>query len=291
MVGTEPSAEKPKSGNSWVPAPDKDNSVGTSIGKDVAKAIMEGKIKEQEALIASEKAILQSREQFLKQYYSNDEISAEEYYGAKNKVIAEAKANIESAFKAEIAAANEYIAFHKKIQGHEKEVEEGKNKIIEAKKKHAADEMALNNQVTQSYMELAAENSLIQRSLLTNAEAEEKLFASRASKIKAFRDAQYYNEMTANRMLETEGRRHQEAMINAMQNDLKRRQDGNALILQNSKTTADQVKGFWLAANQSIYTNQQKTSKLTADAITSATDGVASSISQFILHEKTLVKV
>jgi hypothetical protein len=134
MVGTEPSAEKPKSGNSWVPAPDKDNSVGTSIGKDVAKAIMEGKIKEQEALIASEKAILQSREQFLKQYYSNDEISAEEYYGAKNKVIAEAKANIESAFKAEIAAANEYIAFHKKFRAMRKRSRKAKIKSSKPRK-------------------------------------------------------------------------------------------------------------------------------------------------------------
>lgn len=280
--------EQAKKGKSWTPAPESKDENTQAVGKDVAKAILEGKLKEQEALISSEKAVLQSREQFLKQYYNSDQLSAEEYYGARNRSIAEAKLAIETAYKAEIAAANEYIDAHKKIEGHKKEVEEGKNKIIEAKKKRAADEMALNNQVMQSYVELENENSMIQRSLLTNAEAEEKLFASRASKIQAFRDAQYYNETAANRMLEAESRRHQEAMINALQNDQKRKQEATALILQNEKTSAAQVTGFWLASNQSILSNQQKTSKMTADAITTATDGVASSISHFILQGKNL---
>ncbi|MFZ6726159.1 hypothetical protein ACO0K2_11760 [Undibacterium sp. MH2W] len=269
---------------SWVP-PDKKEK---ESNKDVAKSVMEGKIKEQEALIASEKAILQSRESYLKTYYANDEMSAEEYYSTKNRAIVEAKNNIEIAYKAEIAAAEQYISINEKIKGNEKEVEEGKNRIIEAKKKRAADEMALNNQITQSYMELAAEAGVIQKEFLTNAEAEDKMYASRMSKIQAFKNAQIYNEHAGNRMLEQEGRRHSESVINAAIADERKKQDLNVLFLTNSANTADQVKGYWLAANQSVLTDQQKLSQMTAQAMTSATDGVASAVTQFINHGKSL---
>lgn len=275
-------------GRGWTPAPKKDDKIPAGPIDDAAKKFMEGKLKEQEDLIADEQTLLQTREEFLKHYYSEDLITAEDYYTAKSGLIAGNLAGTLAAYDAEIAALEAYKVVHAQESDKQADIVAADNKIAEIRRKKAQAEIQNNKDIAVSYFDLSAERLNIANSLMRAGEIEDKSFASRMASLTAYRNAQVSNQVDADLQMERERKRHQEATIAADLQDKQRTMDTNNFLLQNSKRYSDQVRGYWLAANATVQTSSQQSAKLTASAISSATDGIASSISQAIIYGKNL---
>lgn len=212
-----------KIGKNFVTAPDKatDTKDAATPIDDVAKRIMEGKIKAQEDLIADEKSLLQVREQFLKNYYSDDSISASEYYLTTQRLAKENFSKTLSAYDQEVAAIKEYIAIHKSESDKKSDIVAAENKITEIYRKKSQEEIAVNNSLVRSYMELSSERTVIANSLMTASNKEDKDYKHRTSVLLAFRDAQLQNAVEGNRLLEQENKRHADAIYKMQsENDL-----------------------------------------------------------------------
>ena len=160
--------------------------------------------------------------------------------------------------------------------------------IAEIRRRIVQSEKTTNYELALSYLSLSNERANIANSLMRDVEAESKANASRVSKLTAWRDAEMANAVQGNKDLEREALRHRLAMIAADQNDRRTDMEQKATLLQNSKNYADQVRGYWLAANNNVMTAQQQMAHMSATAMQSATDGIASSISQAIVYGKSL---
>lgn len=272
-------------GKTFVPLPKKERPEELD---DVAKKIMEGKLKVQEDFIADEKTLLQRREQFLTHYYADDTIGASQYYSTTQGLVKDNFAVTQAAYLKEIEAIQQYIAVHKTESDKKADIVAAQNKIAEIQRRMAQEEITTNYELAVSYLSLSNERTNIANSLMKDVEAESKANASRVSKLTAWRDAQLDNAVQGNKDLEREAVRHRLAMIAAEQNDRRVDLENKALLLQNAKSYADQVKGYWLAANVNVMTAQQQMAKMSATAMQSATDGIASSISQAIVYGKSL---
>jgi hypothetical protein len=278
-----------KKGKAWKDA-DKDDEKNGPAGllDDVAKRIMEGKLKVQEDFIADEKTLLQTREMFLRNYYADDAIGAQQYYSTSQGLIQDNFAIVQEAYKKEIAAIEEYIKIHKTESDKQADIVNAQNKIAEIRRKMVQEEISTNTELAISYLTLSNERSNIANSLMKDVEAEEKFNSSRVSKITAWRDVELGNAAKGNKDLEREAARHRLAMIAADVNDRKTAIENQAVLLQNAKSYADQVKGYWLAANANVLSAQQQMAQMSATAMQSATDGIASSVSQAIVYGKSL---
>ena len=118
---------------------------------DPTRKLLEGQLKAQDALIATEKTQLQSREQVLQAFYNQEYLDASEYYATKQTLIQDAlKAELE-AYDKQVAAIAIYMAQAKK----ETDVQEGRNKLAEVAKKRAAAEVLASKQLTDAALEQA----------------------------------------------------------------------------------------------------------------------------------------
>lgn len=90
----------------WTPAPE----AAESQVDDVAKRIMEGALKEQEAAIGRERAQLQNHDQFLKFYYNDHALTVETYYDSVDAARKKALAAELAAYDKELAALVIYKA-------------------------------------------------------------------------------------------------------------------------------------------------------------------------------------
>jgi len=277
-------------GKDWEAAPDKKKEAAGRADPidDVAKKLMEGKIKAEEDLIADEKTALQNRQSFLRNYYATDAIDAGQYYSASEALIRGNLAVVQGSLQKEIDAAEEYIKIHKTESDKKAGIVDTEKKIAEIRRRMAQEETATNTELAISYLSLSNERSNVAKSLMRNVELEEKSNASRVAKLITWRDAEMSNAVQGNKDLEREAARHRLAMIQADLNDRKIAIDQQAALLQNAKSYADQVKGYWLQANATVMTAQQKMAKTSADAMQSATDGIAAGVSQAILYGKNL---
>jgi|GEM_PF-1095170 len=118
---------------------------------DPTRKLLEGQIKAQDALIATEKTQLQSREQVLQSFYNQEYMDASEYYATKQTLIQDAlKAELD-AYDKQAAAIAIYMAQAKK----ETDVQEGRNKLADVAKKRAAAEVLASKQLTDAALEQA----------------------------------------------------------------------------------------------------------------------------------------
>jgi lambda family phage tail tape measure protein len=119
---------------------------------DPAKKRLEGQIKAQEDLIAAEKTLLQTREQYLDFYRNLEYFSLQEAEQKKQALLTDNLLVVQTAYDKEIAALQAYV------NRAEKEVErqDGRNKIAEAKKKRVAAEIEGNKQLGDSQNRLLA---------------------------------------------------------------------------------------------------------------------------------------
>ena len=112
---------------------------------DAGLKMLEGELKAQEAFIASEKAQLQTREQYLQHYYSQEYLNANQFYTSKTMLIQDAlKAELE-AYDKEASAIATYALTHTKkteqqdIENRQAEVTRKRNAAqLEASKQQVA---------------------------------------------------------------------------------------------------------------------------------------------------------
>jgi lambda family phage tail tape measure protein len=131
--------------------PTKGGAGSTGPTDDPAKKMLEGRIRDQQAFIAAEKAQLQSREQVLQSYYQQEYLDANQFYSRKQMLIADALTAELAAYDKEEAAIAIYIAQAKK----EVDVQDARYKLSEVAVKRAAAELAANKQLTDSVLEQA----------------------------------------------------------------------------------------------------------------------------------------
>lgn len=240
-----PGLEKAKDGKTWTPKPTEKKAAAAAAVPldDVAKRVMEGKLKAQDDFIADEKTLMQTREQFLKNYYADDSISAAHYYSASQGLINQNLAVVQAAYDTKIAAIQEYIRVHKGESNKEADIVAEENKITEIRHKKVNEEIATNRDLALSYMALANERTAIANSLLKADAIENKSYQHRLSVITAFRDAQLGNAIEGNSLLESENARHLEAMS--------ARQSGYDLqALSSMASTGDQMYALLKNAGQ-----------------------------------------
>lgn len=135
-------------GKPWVPKPDVPKAV-TAEKDDVAKAILEGRIKELEGFITAEQAQLQGRQQFLQSYYQQEYLTAEEFYSTKQRLIRETLQDQLDAYDLEISARIDF----RKTRDKDKDRQEADNRIAEVQAKKAAAIAKANQDITLSYVE------------------------------------------------------------------------------------------------------------------------------------------
>lgn len=207
-----PGIAKAKAGKTWKPADKKEEAAAAGPLDDVAKKVMEGKLKAQEDFIADEKTQLQTRAQFLQNYYASDSISAKDYYTTTQDLIRNNQSVVSDAYDKEIKAIQEYIKFHKTESDKKADIVAAENKITEIRRKKSQEEIATNRDLAMSYMALANERTSIANSLLKADAAENASYQHRTSVLTAFRDAQLQNAIEGNQLLEQENKRHADAM-------------------------------------------------------------------------------
>jgi hypothetical protein len=270
----------------WQGKPEDEAEDAAAAGQkdDVAKSLLEKAMKEQEAIIASEKQMLADREQFLKIDYDTDVINAKAYYGSKQKLIVDELAATQAGYAKEIAALEAF----KKSREKDGDRVAAQTRIDEVKAKSAAAEIAANKAIALSYVELEKEKQDIAKSFMLDAETEAASFKKRTEALTAYIELELASTVEGNKLLEKEAKRHAEAMLRAEQSDRQKKIASDAFMLQNEKEFSSQVAGYWIAANATIMTTQQHAAKLTADAMAAAAHGVASSISQAIIYGKNL---
>lgn len=129
------------------------NSAANGLKDDPAKAYMEGVIKANDALIAAESKQLSTREQYLKEFYQEQYLSADEYYKTEEGLIQDAtKAKLE-AYDRDKQAALDYIAHLQKIPNTEKLQQEAANTLHGIEAKRLAAEIDGNEKLTQVMLE------------------------------------------------------------------------------------------------------------------------------------------
>ncbi len=199
----------------FVPKPDEEDDEKETPKDDVAKKVMEGALKAQEDLIADEKKMLQIRQQFLKQDYDSDLLSAKTYYSEKEKFI-ENNLNFErQAYNKEIEA----LLIFRKTRDKESEKIGVDNKIAEIKRKQAQAEIDANKAIADSYFDLLAAKRTVADALLKTDEKENKAFAKNIGLLNAFKDARIENEAEANDLIEKERDRHNKVMADMQSNN------------------------------------------------------------------------
>lgn len=125
--------------------------VATGPLDDPARKLMEGALKQQEAIIATEKAQLQTREQYLQSYYQQEYLDASSYYGTKQALIQDALQAELEAYDKQAGSIAIYIAQAKK----DVDVQDARNKLADIASKRAAAEVAANKQLTDTVLEQA----------------------------------------------------------------------------------------------------------------------------------------
>lgn len=143
---------------------------------DPTRKLLEGQLKAQDALIATEKSQLQSREQVLQSFYNQEYLDASEYYATRQTLIQDALKLELEAYDKQAAAIAIFIAQAKK----ETDVQEGRNKLAEVAKKRAAAEVLSSKQLTDAALEQAriyrefdlATSALVRQNALANMQAQ-----------------------------------------------------------------------------------------------------------------------
>lgn len=145
---------RPKAGRQWEPKPKEDETKPGPMGPkdDPERARFVGFLHEQADFIAGEKAQLQTREQFMQGYYSQEYLTASEFYGRKQDLIKENLQTELASYDAQIAAAVEF----RKTRDKEQDRVAVDTKIAELQRQKAAATVEANKQIGQSVMELGA---------------------------------------------------------------------------------------------------------------------------------------
>jgi len=129
--------------------PNKDGPGGPT--DDPARKVLEGQLRDQQAFIATEKAQLQNREQYLQYYYQQEYVDASQYHSTKRTLIADALQAELEAYDKQAAAIAIYIAQARK----DVDVQDARNKLSEVAAKRSAAELSANKQLTDTVLEQA----------------------------------------------------------------------------------------------------------------------------------------
>lgn len=120
---------------------------------DLAKKLLDQQIKDLDVFIGREKDLLSSRDQYLQLYYQRDEVSITDYFSFRATALQENLQSTRTAYAAEIADLEKYIATKSKSNDpkNEGKVIDAQTKLIEVRAKLAKAEESASDQTIKDW--------------------------------------------------------------------------------------------------------------------------------------------